>query len=72
MDRENGIKIKHRLEDNGLTFTAVANDLEPKVSPQAVRQVAFQVKKSQRIIEALAKAAGLPESEIWLETKKAA
>lgn len=70
MNRKHGLKIKHKLEDNGSSFAAVARSMEyPKPTPQAVRQVAFLVRKSQRIISQLSKYTGWPESEIWPDAK---
>ena len=69
MDKENGLKIKRQLKGLGLSFSSVAKSMpEPVPTPQAVRQVAFLIRKSQRIINHLALTLNKPVSEIWPET----
>lgn len=72
MDRENGLTIHHKLKSNGSSFTAVANSLEPKVTPQAVWNVAFGLRSTPRIRAAISKAVNEPVEELWPDMEKAA
>jgi hypothetical protein len=67
MDKAHGIKIKHRLERNGSSFSAVARKLA--VTPQAVHRVAYLLTPSRRIINQLSEDTGWPISKIWPNPK---
>jgi len=70
MNKEHGLKIKQQLKSKRLSFTSVAKSMpDPKPSPQAVRQVAFLIRKSARIVAVLASVLDAPISDIWPENK---
>lgn len=67
MNKTIGLKIKHQLELVGSSFSAVARDLKPPVTPQAVHRVAYLVRNTPRIRTAIAQAIGKPVEKIWPE-----
>lgn len=73
MNKKTGLKIKHQLEDAGSSFSAVARELEPPVTPQAVQRVAHLVRKTPRIRAAIESKIGPVEwSSVKSEEKEAA
>ena len=67
--RELAARIHHDLKSSGANYSTVARSIG--ISPQAVRAVAFGIRPTKWIREALARAAGKTVADYWPGLKDA-
>ena len=62
---KNGKRLKYELDLRGVTFADIARELDPPVSSNSVRLVAFNLSRSQRIRAAICRHLGMEEAAAW-------